>query len=210
LQALTGGTLLIFYAPTPDHAWESLDFLQHHLPIAHLLRSLHSWAASLIVLAASLHLLRVVFHGAYKKPRELNWVTGWAAFLVILGFLFTGHLLPWDQKGYWGSIVGLEMIGKTPVFGEWLQTLLQGGSYIGAYTLSRFFALHVFFLPVVLVGLSLGHLLLLRHHGVAPGPAEKKEESFPFYPKQVFRDGTGFLLVTSRDLSGTSWRTMSS
>ncbi len=196
-QILTGGILLLFYAPTPDHAWESLSYVEENLPSVAYLRSLHVWGASLLVLLATCHILRVVLHGSYKAPRELNWLSGMASFLVVLAFLFTGHLLPWDQKGYWDTEVGLEMIGRAPLGGELLRRLLQGGEEIGAYTLSRFFALHVFFLPGALLALVGIHLFLLRYHGIAdhPDPARRTSSTNPFYPHQVFKDGIVTFLI---------------
>ncbi len=197
VQTLTGGVLLLFYAPTPDHAWESLSHLADHVSSVHLVRSLHVWGASLLIVVVTLHILRVVVHGAYRAPRELNWLSGVFTFLLILAFSFTGYLLPWDQKGYWGTKVGTEMIAQTPLVGPLLQRLLQGGEEIGAYTLSRFFALHAFFLPAMLVGLVLLHLYLLRCHKIAPHPQPHKRSGppFPFYPRQVFRDSSASLLV---------------
>ncbi|MFQ5740624.1 MAG: cytochrome b N-terminal domain-containing protein [Acidobacteriota bacterium] len=197
LQVATGGFLMLFYAPTPDHAWESLNYMGENFGSGRLLRSLHVWGASLIILILTLHILRVVFHGAYKRPRELNWVSGMLSYLLVLGFAFTGYLLPWDQKGYWGTKVGTEMIARTPLLGPILVRLLRGGEEIGAYTLSRFFALHVFFLPALLAALVLLHLYLLRKHGIAPDPQSQNRSTrrFPFYPYQIFRDATAALAV---------------
>ncbi len=196
-QFLTGGVLLAFYAPTPDHAWESLKHLADHNTMGSLVRSLHVWGATFLIVVVTLHILRVVFAGAYKRPRELNWVIGLASFLVILGFSFTGYLLPWDQKGYWATQVGTGMVATGPVLGPFAATFLQGGEELGAYTLSRFFAIHVFFLPALLVGMVALHLYLLRKHGITPdsaGPPGKKT-SFPFYPEQMLRDSITALLV---------------
>ena len=199
LQFLTGGVLLIFYAPTPQHAWQSLNYVITNFSSASLLYGLHAWGASLIMILTTLHILRVVLHGSYKKPRELNWLSGMATFLLILGFAFTGYLLPWDQKGYWGTQVGTQMIAKAPLIGPFLATVLKGGTDLGAYTLSRFFALHVFFLPALLAGLVVLHLVLLRRHGIAPHPEVEKRSStrLPFYPFQLFRDtaAAGALLL---------------
>lgn len=198
LQFLTGGVLLFFYAPTPQNAWESLNYLISNFQTGSLLHGLHTWGATLIILVTTAHLLRVVWHGSYKKPRELNWLSGMLAFLIILGFSFTGYLLPWDQKGYWGTEVGTKMIEKSPVVGPFLARFLRGGSELGAYTLSRFFALHVFFLPALLVVFAILHLVLLRRHGIAPHPkpSERSNQRLPFYPFQVFRDASaaGILL----------------
>ncbi len=192
LQIVTGGALLLFYAPSPNSAWESLNYLVQNFTAGGLVRSLHVWGATLIVIFATAHILRVTIHGAYKQPRELNWVSGIFAFLLILAFAFTGYLLPWDQKGYWGTEVGTQMISKGPLLGPFIARFLLGGEGIGAYSLSRFFALHVFFLPILLVLVVALHLVLLRKHKIAPDPdpARRRNRTTPFYPNQVLRDGT--------------------
>ena len=197
VQFLTGGVLLLFYAPTPDHAWESLRHLEEHNKPGDLVRGVHVWGASFMIVVATLHILRVVFAGAYKRPRELNWMVGVVSFLLILGFAFTGYLLPWDQKGYWATRVGTEMISTGPLLGPFFADFLRGGEAIGAYTLSRFFALHVFFLPGLLVGAILLHLYLLRKHKIARDPLSdgKGEQTIPFYPEQMLRDSTASLVV---------------
>ena len=197
VQFLTGGVLLLFYAPTPDHAWESLRHLEEHNKPGDLVRGIHVWGASFMIVVATLHILRVVFAGAYKRPRELNWMVGMVSFLLILGFAFTGNFLPWDQKGYWATRVGTEMISTGPLLGPFLADFLRGGEEIGAYTLSRFFALHVFFLPGLLVGATLLHLYLLRKHKIARDPLSdgKGERTIPFYPEQMLRDSTASLVV---------------
>ncbi len=197
VQFLTGGVLMLFYAPTPDHAWESLRHLEEHNKPGALVRALHVWGASFMIVAVTLHILRVVIAGAYKRPRELNWMAGMLSFLLILGFSFTGYLLPWDQKGYWATRVGTEMISTGPLLGPFLADVLRGGKELGAYTLSRFFALHVFFLPGLLIGVVLLHLYLMRKHKIAPDPSSdgKEERTIPFYPEQMFRDSATSLLV---------------
>ena len=199
LQLVTGATLMLFYAPTPDHAWESLSYLTENFFSGQILRGLHVWGTSLIVIVTTLHLIRVVVHGAYKAPRELNWLSGMFTFLIILGFSFTGYLLPWDLKAYWATQVGTEMIGKMPLIGPFLMQLARGGQELGPYTLTRFYALHVVFLPAGLL-LSVGlHIYLLRRHKIAPDPHQKEStasgRSFPFYPHQAFRDGMVCLVV---------------
>ncbi len=196
VQFLTGGVLLAFYAPTPDHAWASLKHLADHNTMGNLVRGLHIWGATFLIVMVTLHILRVVHAGSYKRPRELNWVIGLASFLLILGFSFTGYLLPWDQRGYWATQVGTEMISTAPILGPFAATLLRGGAELGAYTLSRFFALHVFFLPALLIGMVSLHLYLLRAHGITPeSKGTDKRPHFPFYPKQMLRDSSTSLLV---------------
>ncbi len=197
VQFLTGGVLMLFYAPTPDHAWESLRHLEEHNKPGALVRALHVWGASFMIVAATLHILRVVIAGAYKRPRELNWMAGMLSFLLILGFSFTGYLLPWDQKGYWATRVGTEMISTGPLLGPFLADVLRGGKELGAYTLSRFFALHVFFLPGLITGVVLLHLYLMRKHKIALDPSShgKEGRTIPFFPEQMFRDSATSLLV---------------
>ncbi len=196
IQVLTGGVLIAFFAPTPDHAWESLKYLADHNTMGNLVRGIHVWGSSFLIIVVTLHILRIVFTGSYKRPRELNWTIGLTSFLVILGFSFTGYLLPWDQKGYWATQVGTEMVSTAPILGPFMATFLRGGAELGAYTLSRFYALHVFFLPIFLFCLITLHLYLLRKHGIAAeSVGTKKRPHFPFYPKQMLKDSITALLI---------------
>ena len=188
---------MLFYAPTTDHAWESLRFLTENFRSGKVLRGLHMWGASLIVIVSTLHILRVVLHGAYKRPRELNWLFGIILFLLALAFGFTGDFLRWDQKAYWATKVGTEMMGEAPGIGSFLMDLVRGGDELGNYTLTRFYAAHVAFLPALLLILVLLHIYLLRYHKVAPHPLPEKRSAntFPFYPFQFFRDSVLSLVV---------------
>ena len=134
------------------------------------MRGMHHWGASLVVVMIFLHTLRVFFTGSYKKPRELNWVVGVLLFGVILGLSFTGYLLPWDMKALFATVVGIEIAASVPVIGEAIKILLAGDSSIlGAQTLTRFFAIHVFFLPAALLGLLGAHFIMIRRQGIS-GP----------------------------------------
>jgi menaquinol-cytochrome c reductase cytochrome b subunit len=131
---------------------------------------MHHWGASLVVVMIFLHTLRVFFTGSYKKPRELNWIVGVMLFGVILGLSFTGYLLPWDMKALFATKVGIEIAASVPVIGESIKILLAGDSTIlGAQTLTRFFAIHVFFLPAALLGLLAAHFIMIRRQGIS-GP----------------------------------------
>ena len=112
-------------------------------------------------------MLRVFIYGAYKKPRELNWVTGVFIFALVMGFSFTGYLLPWDQKAYWATKVGTSIMGTVPVFGEYALRIMRGGTNLGALTLARFYALHVIFLPIATISLLIGHFIMIRRQGIA-------------------------------------------
>ena len=190
VQVVTGILLALYYAPTPDHAWDSVRYVTAEVRAGHFLRGLHHWGASLVVVAALVHLVRVVFFGSYKKPREMNWLVGLALLLVILAFGLTGYLLPWDQRAYWATVVTINIARLTPVFGDAVAWLLQGGPEVGALTLTRWYAVHVVVLPVALAGLVVAHLYLLRRHGIS-GPARARPgPSRTFFPYQAARDVT--------------------
>ena len=138
------------------------------------MRGLHHWGASAIVVLAALHMARTFVFGAYRKPRELNWLVGVALLLLVLGFGFTGYLLPWDQKAYWATVVGTKVPAALPVVGPAASRLMAGGPAVGAATLTRFYALHVVLLPLLTFALIAVHLLLLRRHGHA-GPTTEPD-----------------------------------
>ncbi len=214
LQAVTGMFLAVYYAPTPDHAYDSVRFIEEQVTFGAFVRGLHHWGASGMVVAIGLHMLQVFLYGAYKPPREVLWMAGVALFLVTMGFAFTGYLLPWDQNAYWATQVGINMAGTVPVVGEVLVRVLRGGDTLGALTLSRFFAVHVLFLPATLAAGILLHLFILRRVGPAgpwsggiesrtggdrrgerAGPGRRVRTSETFYPRQVFMDAVVMLAV---------------
>ncbi len=170
VQTLTGFFLAFYYVPSPEHAYDSLIYIQEELPFGAFIRGLHHWGASLTVVVVFLHMLRVFFMGAYKYPRELSWVVGVFLFLLIMLFGFTGYLLPWDQKAYWATVVGTHIAETAPLIGEYLRRILQGGVEVGARTLGRFYAAHVLILPAVLYALILVHLSMVIYQGIAPTP----------------------------------------
>jgi ubiquinol-cytochrome c reductase cytochrome b subunit len=194
VQAVTGLALALAYAPTPDHAWESVKAIQTKLPAGALVRGLHHWGASAMVVLAALHLARTFLFASYKKPRELNWLVGVALLLVILAFGFTGTLLPWDQKAYWATVVGTRVPRALPVVGPAASRVMAGGNVVGAATLTRFYAVHVVLLPLLAFGLVAAHLLLLRKHGHA-GPTSPPDPRQPFFPYQAARDAVAGLAV---------------
>lgn len=188
VQVLTGIALALYYAPTPDHAWDSVRFITTSVRGGAFLRGLHHWGAGVVVVAAVIHLIRVVAFGSYRKPREVNWIVGLLLLLVILGFGLTGYLLPWDQRAYWATVVAINISKLTPGGGEFVATLLRGGSDIGALTLTRWYALHVLVLPAVLVTLVVAHLYLMRRHGISGPVTPKAGPSQLFFPNQAVRD----------------------
>jgi ubiquinol-cytochrome c reductase cytochrome b subunit len=171
IQLVSGIVLATYYSPSPDHAYESIRFIDRQVASGALLRGIHHWGASAMVVLLIAHTIRVFAVGAYKYPREVNWLAGVGLFLAVMAFSFTGYLLPWDQKAYWATAVGTNMAGTTPLVGGRLVTLLRGGADLGAATLTRFYAFHVLWLPLVLAALVLLHLVMLVRQGIAPRPA---------------------------------------
>lgn len=198
LQAATGAFLAMSYAPSPDHAYDAVTYISKEMPFGSFVRGLHHWGASAMVIIVFLHILRVVLYGSYKAPRELTWVVGVLLFLVTLGFGFTGYLLPWDEKAYWATVVGVEIAGTAPVLGDVVAKVLRGGAEVGAVTLSRFYALHTIWLPWLAFGLVGVHLFLVRYYGSSGLPKNTPEEmktGKPFFPDQVFEDVVGMFIL---------------
>ncbi|MBB5178675.1 menaquinol-cytochrome c reductase cytochrome b subunit [Planomicrobium koreense] len=170
IQILSGMFLTMYYVPDIENAWQSVYYLQNEVAFGEIVRGMHHWGSSLVVVMIFLHTLRVFFTGSYKKPRELNWIVGVLLFGVILGLSFTGYLLPWDMKALFATKVGIEIAASVPVIGGAIKVLLAGDSTIlGAQTLTRFFAIHVFFLPAALLGLLGAHFIMIRRQGIS-GP----------------------------------------
>jgi ubiquinol-cytochrome c reductase cytochrome b subunit len=200
-QTITGILLLVYYRPTPEEAHKSIQYITAEVNFGWLYRQVHAWGASLMIVAVVLHMIRTYFMGAYKKPRELTWVTGVLIFIVTITFGFTGYLLPWNQIAFWATTVGTESANKIPLIGPWLQYLLRGGDAVTGETLSRFFVLHVIILPWVLTGLVAVHLVLMRLNNLAtlePVGEEKPlkpEQGIPFYPVHVAKESVLAVLL---------------
>lgn len=169
-QIVTGILLTIYYVPTPDHAYDSVQFITTQVTAGWLIRGLHHWGASAMVVVTVLHMLRIVFHGAYKYPREVTWFTGVALLLIVVGFGFTGYLLPWDQKAFWATTVGTRIAGVAPGIGDSILRVLRGGESLSAVTLARFYGGHVWMLPAALLLLLLAHLYLVIRIGISAPP----------------------------------------
>ena len=165
LQVLTGILLLFYYVPTTDHAWNSIYYMMNDVYMGWLVRGIHFWSANILVVVIGLHMLRTFFSGAYKAPRELNWVIGVVLILLVTILAFTGYALRWDAEGFWAWEVGVKIGSYSPFVGDYVATFLLGGDTAGPATLSRVFALHVWLLPAALVPLIGIHLYLLRKHG---------------------------------------------
>ncbi len=170
LQVITGILLAMNYSDSPDRAYDSVLYVTNVAPFGWIVRSLHHWGASAMVVLVVLHMVTAFILGSYKYPREGTWLVGVVLLLVTLAFGFTGYLLPWDQKSYWATTVGTNMPGTVPLIGSWLTELVRGGTEVGAVTLARFFAAHVLILPAAIAFLVLAHLTLVIWHGVSVPP----------------------------------------
>jgi len=194
VQVITGTVLATYYSASPDHAYESIQYVTREVASGTLLRGIHHWGASAMVVLIIAHMIRVFAVGAYKYPREVNWVFGVGLFLVVMGFSFTGYLLPWDQKAYWATAVGTNIAGTTPVIGAALVALLRGGSELGAATLARFYAFHVLWLPLILTVLVAVHIIVVVRQGIAARPRDlevgaprsTRDPAYPGYYRQAY------------------------
>ncbi len=200
VQLFTGVLLMVYYVPSPDAAYESTTFISRELPLGGLIRGLHHWGASLMLIAVVVHMLQAFFWGAYKPPRQIIWVIGVFLLLVTMGLSFTGYLLPWDQKAYWATVVGTRIAGSVPVVGHYITALMRGGEAVGALTLTRFFSVHVLIFPALLIGLIAFHVAQVRKKGITPpwrrvGEEEGVSRPQLFYPDQVFKDAVLAVVV---------------
>jgi menaquinol-cytochrome c reductase cytochrome b subunit len=197
VQAITGVILAMYYTPsaaTDPHtgkpvAWESIVNITDHLTMGWLVRGMHRWGASVFIILMFLHMGRVFLFGAYKYPRELNWIIG--VLILVMGMLegFTGYLLPWDQTAYWATVVGINLNGTAPFLGPWLAQSLRSGQEIGGETLTRFYSLHMLVIPGAIIALITLHLYLVIRLGVTSPPwskeaagGEPEEETPPARP----------------------------
>src|SRR4029079_7509083 len=187
VQLITGVVLAMYYVPSPEHAYDSIRYIMERLTFGRILRGLHFFGASFIVVAAVIHMLRVVALGSYKKPREVTWITGVLLLLIILGFALSGYLLPWDQKAYWATTVTINIARSGP-FGEFIAGVMKGGETLGSLTLLRWYAAHVFLLPGALITFVVAHLYLMRRHGISGALKHIEGPSKPFYPDHAVKD----------------------
>ncbi len=170
LQGVTGIFLAAYYNPSPDHAYDSIQYIMNDLAFGWLVRGIHHWGATLMVIVVFIHMLRVFVTASYKYPRELTWLIGVGLLITTLGMGFTGYLLPWNQQAFWATTVGTSIAGSVPVLGPFIERALRGGVDLSALTLSRFFAAHIWMLPALLAGLIGVHLFLIIKHGESQFP----------------------------------------
>ena len=200
VEFITGIMLWMFYSPSANSAWESVYHLQENVKGGDWLRGIHHWTAQFMIVLLVLHLVQVVVDGAYKAPREFNFWFGLALLGLTMGLGLTGYLLPWDQKGYWATEVATNIVGNTPLIGDYLKPLLIGGNEAGHHTLTRFFALHAGVLPALLIGLIVLHIYLFRKHGITPAAHKTAASTRHFWWVSCFTMGFAMTMV------GINWR----
>lgn len=197
VQVVTGILLLLYYRPSAENAFESVQFIITEVEFGWLIRSVHSWSANLLILALFIHMFSVYFMSAYRAPREMTWVTGVLLLFLSIGFGFSGYLLPWNELAFFATKVGTDIAGDLPLVGNFALRFLRGGDEVTGATLTRFFGFHVAVLPAlttVVLGL---HLLLVQMHGmsVPPGFENTEVKKMKFLPNFLLRDIVGWLLV---------------
>jgi quinol-cytochrome oxidoreductase complex cytochrome b subunit len=173
VQGVTGMLLTVYYVPSPDSAYDSIQYIMNGVQFGWLIRGIHHWGASLMVIVVFIHMLRTFFYGAYKFPRELTWLTGVVLLLSTLGMGFTGYLLPWNQRAYWATTVGTSIAGSIPFIGPWINNVLRGGTDLSAVTLARFFSVHIWWLPVVIAAMIGIHMYMVIRLGISAVPTEE-------------------------------------
>ncbi len=194
IQLLTGVLLLVYYSPTPASANESVHYIVNQAPFGWLIRSIHSWSANLMIATVLIHFFSNFFLRSYRKPREFMWLSGVVLLFLVLGFGFTGYLLPWDTTAYFATQIGTEIPRSTPVVGELVVKLLRGGEFIAEESMKRLFALHVVVLPLLAVGIIFFHLILNQVHGSSvPVGATTKDPPILFYPDYIYRDALAWI-----------------
>jgi menaquinol-cytochrome c reductase cytochrome b subunit len=174
-QATTGVFLAMYYDPSVTHAYESARHITNDVFLGEFVRGMHKWGSTAMVVLICLHMARVFFFGAYKYPRELNWIIGVVLLILTFVMAFTGYLLPFDQRSYWATVVGVNINGTGPLAGPFLSDFLRGGAEFGSTTLSRFYAIHMLLLPGAIIALIGAHLYLVTKLGTTAPPWLKAE-----------------------------------
>jgi cytochrome b6 len=199
IQVATGILLMLYYRPSSQEAYESVQFIMTQVSFGWLIRSIHSWSANLMIATAIVHLFSVLFLKAYRPPRELTWMSGFLVLVLALGFGFSGYLLPWNRLAYFATKVGTDIAGQVPIVGEFMLRFLRGGDYVTGSTLSRFYGWHVAILPAISSFLVMLHLVLVQKHGMSVPPSVAREpgpkRSMRFVPDFLLRDLFGWTLA---------------
>src|SRR3954467_14159357 len=199
VQVITGVLLMLYYRPSANEAFESVEFLMTIVPFGWLIRSIHSWSANLMVFFAVAHMVSVFFMKAYRAPRELTWASGALLLFLIMGFGFSGYLLPWNQLAFFATKVGTDIAGVVPVGGPWMVRFLRGGDRVSGGTLSRFYGWHVALLPAITTVVLLVHLALVQVKGMSVPPnceeESKRRTPMKFFPHFALRDLSGWIFA---------------
>ncbi len=186
IQVCTGILLLLYYRPSSSEAFESVQYIMTRVQFGWLVRSIHSWAANLMIFTAFCHMFSVLFLGAYRKPRELTWITGMVLLFLAMGFGFSGYLLPWNTLAFFATKVGTEITGQVPLIGHGLKVFLRGGEDVTGATLTRFFGFHVALLPGLTILLLLTHIALVQYFGMSvPPTVEARWKTSPGEARQM-------------------------
>jgi menaquinol-cytochrome c reductase cytochrome b subunit len=184
-QAVTGVFLAMYYDPSATNAYESIRHVSNDVFLGEFVRGMHRWGSSVMVILVFLHMARTFFFGAYKYPRELNWIIGAVLLILTMTMSFTGYLLPFDQRAYWATIVGVNINGTGPIVGPFLSDFLRGGAEFGATTLSRFYAIHMLLVPGAIAAMMGAHLYLVAKLGTTAPPWMKAQQDAKLTEERV-------------------------
>ncbi|MGZ5498558.1 MAG: cytochrome b, partial [Candidatus Aminicenantales bacterium] len=195
LQVATGGLLLLYYTPQVDAAHESIQFIMGGIKFGWLIRSVHSWTANILIAMLFVHMFSTFFLKAYRKPRELTWVTGFLLLVLFMAFGFSGYLLPWNELSYFATRVGTDIAGSLPLIGKGLKTIILGGPEVSQATLARFFWFHVALLPIAALSLVAVHVLLVQTLGMSKPIGERGTREIPFFPDFLYKDALGWTVI---------------
>jgi cytochrome b6 len=195
VQAITGILLLLYYRPTAESAFESVQFIMAEVKFGWLVRSIHSWSANLMILTLFIHMASVYLTRAYRAPRQMTWITGVGLLAIVLGFGFSGYLLPWNKLAFFATQVGTQIVANVPMAGDFFLRFLRGGENVTGATLTRFYAFHVAILPALITGLLTIHVLLVQLRGMSTPKDYKPGPSMPFFPNFLLRDMVGWLVA---------------
>jgi cytochrome b6 len=195
IQVVTGILLLLYYRPTAESAFESVRFIMAEVRFGWLIRSIHSWSANLMIFALFVHMASVYFTRAYRPPRTMTWISGVVLLVLVLGFGFSGYLLPWNKLAFFATQVGTQIVGSVPLVGTFVLRFLRGGENVTGATLTRFYAFHVAILPALATALLVMHLLLVQVFGMSTPPDYKSGRTMPFFPNFLLRDIVGWLIA---------------
>lgn len=201
IQFASGILLMLYYRPSAQEAFESVRFIMTKVQFGWLVRSVHAWSAHFVIFSAMVHLASTFFLKAYRPPRELTWVTGVLLLFLLMGFGFTGYLLPWNTLAFFATKVGTEIAGIVPLLGPQIQMVLRGGSDVTDVTLTRFFWFHIAVLPLGLVAVLMMHLLMIQLQGMSKPLSVKHDRVMPFVPNFLLRDTVAWVLMLGAVLS---------